>query len=135
MARVNSIRKGKHGERLAAKYLRSLGFEDCIRGQQHAGGPESPDVDGIPGVHLEVKFGVGGMDLGTQLHGDAISQSMREAGDGEAWCVLWKRPRSRQWLLTVGLEGFKTTTVATLSTDEDIRRWLESRMAGVHAAQ
>lgn len=134
MTRVNSIRKGKHGEREAAKYLRSLGF-DCRRGQQHAGGPESPDVVGIPGIHIEVKFGVKGMDLGTMLHGDAISQSKREADDDESWCVLWKRPHTRQWLLTVGLDGFVTTTTATLSTDEEIARWLEYNAKATHEPQ
>lgn len=128
MKRVNSIRKGKHGERQAAKYLRSLGFGDVRRGQQHAGGPESPDVVGIPGIHIEVKFGVKGMELGTMLHATAISQSKREAADGDAWCVLWKRPHSQQWLLTVQLNSFTTTTTATLSFDDEIKRWLESRM-------
>ena len=52
---INSNRKGKVGEREAALFLRAHGFE-ARRGQQHAGGPDSPDVvHDIDGVHLEVK--------------------------------------------------------------------------------
>ena len=121
MKRVNSIRKGKHGERQAAKYLRSLGFGDSRRGQQHAGGPESPDVVGIPGIHFEVKFGVKGMDLGTRLLTNACIQSIAESTPTEKWCVLWKRHGTRQWLLTAGL----TEAIATLHHDETIKKWLE----------
>jgi hypothetical protein len=48
--------KGKRGERMHAKVLRTLGVTDARRGVQHAGGPDSPDVIGIPGTHAEVKY-------------------------------------------------------------------------------
>ena len=132
MTRVNSIRKGKHGEREAAKYLRSLGF-DCRRGQQHAGGPESPDVVGIPGIHIEVKFGVKGMDLGTKLLDEACVQSAGEAADNEPFCVLWKRPRTRQWLLTVGCDDLECDV--TLYHDFSIKAWLKRNMKVTHEPQ
>ena len=132
MTRVNSIRKGKHGEREAAKYLRSLGF-DCRRGQQHAGGPESPDVVGIPGIHIEVKFGVNGMDLGTSLLASALAQSAREAGDDETFCVLWKRPRTRQWLLTAPIDELECE--ATMHQDFAISAWLKRTMKVTHEPQ
>jgi len=54
--RINSCRKGKDGEREVVKILRSYGIE-AKRGQQHKGGPDSPDViHDIPGVHIEVKL-------------------------------------------------------------------------------
>lgn len=52
---INSCVKGKVGEREVAELLREFGFE-AKRGQQHAGGADSPDViHSIPGWHIEVK--------------------------------------------------------------------------------
>jgi len=98
MKRINSRQKGKRGEREAAAFLRSLGFE-ARRGQQFAGGGDSPDVvTSLSNVHIEVKFGVKGMDLGTQLLRDACDQAERECG-GKQWVVLWK-PARQDWRLT-----------------------------------
>ena len=53
---VNSNQKGKRGEREVAALLREYGFE-ARRGQQFAGGGDSPDVvHNIPGYHIEVKY-------------------------------------------------------------------------------
>lgn len=46
--------KGKRGEREFAAYLREHGYA-AKRGVQYHGGPDSPDVIGLPGVHIEVK--------------------------------------------------------------------------------
>ena len=46
--------KGKRGEREVASLLRSYGY-DTHRGQQYHGGKDSPDVVGLPGIHIEVK--------------------------------------------------------------------------------
>lgn len=46
--------KGKTGEREVARILREHGF-DTKRGVQYHGGPDSPDVVGLPGIHIEVK--------------------------------------------------------------------------------
>lgn len=99
---TNSRQKGKVGERQAAAYLRSLGFTSAHRGVQYQGGTDSPDIvcDELPGVHIEVKFGVKGMDLGTKLLDAAIEQSIREQGRHQRWCVLWKPLRAQQWRLT-----------------------------------
>lgn len=48
--------KGKRGELKHRDVLRKLGFTDAHRGVQYAGGKDSPDVVGIPGVHHEVKY-------------------------------------------------------------------------------
>lgn len=119
---VNSIRKGKHGERMAAQFLKSLGFSGAKRGQQHSGSPDSPDVVGVEGVHIEVKFGVKSLDLGTKLMDCALKQSKGDAGPNEVPVVLWKRPNSKQWLLTyINDDGL----LVTLSRNEDIKSELE----------
>lgn len=52
---TNSCVKGKVGERELAEFLRDHGFE-ARRGQQHAGGNESPDVvSDLDYIHWEVK--------------------------------------------------------------------------------
>lgn len=52
---TNSRAKGKRGELEASHFLQSLGFE-CRRGQQFAGGNDSPDlVHNLEGIHFEVK--------------------------------------------------------------------------------
>ena len=52
---MNSKDKGKRGERMAAAKFREHGF-DARRGVQYSGGPDSPDVVGPEGLHIEVKF-------------------------------------------------------------------------------
>lgn len=54
---VNSCQKGKNGEREFAAKLREWGFSTARRGQQHAGGKDSPDVrcEDLPDIHFEVK--------------------------------------------------------------------------------
>jgi Holliday junction resolvase len=127
VTRVNSRRKGKVGELAAAKYLRSLGF-DARRGCQYAGGPDSPDLTAknLPNVHIEVKFGVAGLDLGTQKLAKACDQAASECG-GKAWCVLWKPPRARQWRLTFStykLFGCHGAVWATIDDNAEIRNVL-----------
>lgn len=52
---INSRDKGVRGELEFAKFLRSKKI-DARRGQQHAGGGDSPDVtNDLTGVHFEVK--------------------------------------------------------------------------------
>lgn len=53
---TNSRRKGKDGELEAVKLLKTFGFA-ARRGQQHKGGPDSPDLicEDLPDYHIEVK--------------------------------------------------------------------------------
>lgn len=46
--------KGKRGERELAGILREYGY-DAHRGVQYHGGADSPDVVGLPGIHIECK--------------------------------------------------------------------------------
>ena len=51
----NSDNKGKVGERELSHELSRLFGVEARRGVQHRGGPDSPDVVGLPGVHVECK--------------------------------------------------------------------------------
>ena len=93
---MNSRTKGKRGELEFAQWLREHWHIDARRGQQHRGGPESPDVltslDGK--VHFEVK-----RTEKLQLHA-----AMRQAEDeapSMAVPVVAHRRNDGEWLLTL----------------------------------
>ena len=92
---MNSKRKGKAGELEAAAELRRVLGVEARRGVQYAGGPDSPDVVGLPGVHIEVK-------RTERLNiREAIEQAMRDAG-ADVPIVLHRQNRT-PWLVTVAL--------------------------------
>ena len=94
---VHSLNKGKRGERQWRDFLRSIGFTDARRGQQFAGGPDSPDVvGGIPGTHVEVKL-VEKLNIE-----DAMQQAERDIGQayGQIPYVAHRRNRT-EWCVTV----------------------------------
>lgn len=74
MRRINSKAKGKRGELELASILRSHGWSDACRGVQYKGGPNSQDVEGIPGIHFERK-----RTRALQIY-PAISQARADAG-------------------------------------------------------
>lgn len=116
---INSRAKGKRIELQACAYLRSLGFT-CRRGQQFAGGADSPDVivEELPDVHIEVK-GDKSIRLGNQAWKDAQFQADRDAGDKVA-VVLWWAGRGQ-----CGSIGFRLTVCrATYVYAFDIARVL-----------
>lgn len=111
---TNSRQKGARGEREAAAYLRKLGFDASRNGRN---GYISDDliVSGLPNVHIEVKFGVVGMDIGTRLLYLAWEQAESSVAD-KSWSechaavVLWK-PTRKPWRLTwMDRCGLVTTT-------------------------
>ena len=95
---INSKDKGKRGERMCAKKMREYGY-DARRGIQYQGSPESPDVVGVPGLHIEVKF-----TEKLRLY-DAMEQSKRDAGENEIPVVMHKRNYT-EWLCTLRLDDF-----------------------------
>lgn len=107
---INSRAKGKRIELQACDFLRSLGFT-CRRGQQFAGGTDSPDVivDELPGVHIEVK-GDKSIRLGSKSCQDAQAQAIADAGD-KTPVVLWWAGRGQ-----CGSIGFRLTVVGTGAT-------------------
>lgn len=94
---LNSRNKGACGERELAAYLRDKGF-DSKRGQQFRGGQDSPDVIGLPGIHLEVK-----RTEKLSLY-DALDQAVRDAG-GNVPVVIHRKNR-REWVAIVRLDDF-----------------------------
>lgn len=96
---VNSCQKGKRGERAWRDELRAEGFE-AKRGQQHAGGADSPDVicPSLPQFHFEVKCVEA---LNVQK---AYDQAERD-GVGKMPVVAHKRSR-RNWLVTISASTF-----------------------------
>jgi len=91
---INSRNKGKVGEREFAEVLRAHGF-DARRGQQFAGGTDSPDVvsAALDWLHIEVKR-VQHLNLA-----DACAQARRDAG-GKPWIVAHRRNRE-PWFVTL----------------------------------
>ena len=103
---MNSRTKGKRGEREFASLLREHGF-DARRGQQFAGGAESPDVvsDALAWLHVEVKR-VQNLNL-TDACGQAEGDCGRgaPAGHKKPWIVAHRRNHA-PWLITMRAELF-----------------------------
>ena len=94
-----SNEKGKRGELEARDLLRKFGFE-ARRGQQYAGGGDSPDVvHDMEGFHVEVKR----VESGNPYLW--LEQANRDKKDGEQAIVLHKRNR-KQWIVVMDAEEF-----------------------------
>ena len=91
--------KGKVGEREVAALLREYGF-DARRGQQFAGGGDSPDVvHSIDGVHIEVKR-VEQFNLWA-----AMEQAKRDAKNGEV-AAVFHRKNKQDWVVVLDAKDF-----------------------------
>lgn len=86
--------KGKRGERELARKLREYGY-DARRGVQYHGGADSPDVVGLPGVHIECKR------VERLMLYDALAQAKRDAGDNIP--VVMHRRNDCPWLVVMEL--------------------------------
>jgi hypothetical protein len=98
---INRNRKGKVGERDCRDLLRDFGYE-AHRGQQHAGGIDSPDIiHDIPGVHVEVK----------RMEAYDPYRWIRQAvADGrELVPVVFHRRNRKEWLVIMRAEDFLRT--------------------------
>ena len=95
---VNSRQKGARYERELAKHFRGEGY-DSRRGVQYKGGPDSPDVVGLPGIHIEAKH-VERLNLY-----DAMAQSIRDASPDELPVVIHRRNREES-LVTMSLDNW-----------------------------
>ena len=95
---TNSRRKGKDGELEVARILRDHGY-DSRRGVQYSGSPDSPDVTGLPGYHIEVK-----RTNAFRMY-DALTQSERDAREDEVPIVI-HRPDRKDWVVVMRLEDF-----------------------------
>lgn len=93
-----SREKGKRGEREASNFFKEYGY-DTKRGVQYHGGPDSPDVAGLPDVHLEVK-----RVQALRLY-DALSQSEADSGESEFPVVMHRKDRE-QWVIIQPIEDW-----------------------------
>ncbi len=103
---MDSRRKGKVGEREFAALLRENGF-DARRGQQFAGGAESPDVvsGALSWLHVEVKRveHLNLTDACVQAEGDCARGA--PGGHRKPWIVAHRRNHA-PWLITMRAETF-----------------------------
>jgi len=98
---INSRQKGKRGERLWRDELRAQGFT-ARRGQQYAGGNESPDVvcEELAFIHFECKF-----TQTINLEKVMREQAEKDAGD-KKMPVIAHRKNNSKWLVTLKSEDF-----------------------------
>lgn len=112
---ASSRRKGKNGELELAALLRSHGVP-ARRGRQFAGGPDSPDVIGLDGVHVEVKR------CESLRLWPALEQARREAREGDLASV-WHRSNGREWVVILSAEDFlamyRALSAQTVTQRED----------------
>lgn len=96
---TNSRDKGARGERELAGVLRQHGYE-THRGVQYKGGPQSPDVEGLPHIHIECKR-VERLDIYA-----AIDQSRRDAQGSGDLPAVFHRKNNCDWLVTMRLDDW-----------------------------
>ncbi len=93
---INSRDKGKRGERELAAKLSEIFSLECRRGQQFQGGPDSPDVVGIPGFHFECKR------TETFSLYSAMEQATRDCGDNIP--VVAHRRNNKEWVAVIKMD-------------------------------
>ncbi len=97
-----SREKGKRGEREFCSLCREQGYDVHRTSQCRGDTGEAGDVEGLPGIHAEVK-----RTERLNLY-DAIAQSVRDAeaeGHGNIPIVASKKSRCG-WLITMRAEDF-----------------------------
>ena len=94
---VNSIEKGKRGEREFASLCRSEGYGNVRRGQQY-NGLDGADVTNLPLIHVEVKR-VQRLNID-----DAMCQSIRDSKDEIP--LVAHRKNNCDWLVTMRAEDW-----------------------------
>lgn len=118
MKKINSREKGKRGELELAKYLREHGY-DARRGVQYKGGPDSKDVVGLPGHHIECKR-VEALSVYV-----ALAQAQKDAGAGEVPLVVHRRNGKPNhplpWLAILTLDDY----LLLYRELEILRRWTD----------
>ena len=105
---VNSRTKGKTGELELSHRLSTYGF-NCHRGQQYRGGGDSPDVVGLPGIHIECKR-VEHLNIEK-----AMVQSRRDAEGTEDVPIVMHRKNYEDWKVTMDLDEFMNLYIAATS--------------------
>lgn len=95
---MNSKNKGKTGELELASLLRQYGFGECRRGKQYSGSEESPDITGLPFIHIECKR-VEKLNLET-----AYRKAKEECK--KKIPVIFHRRNRQEWMVTMSMDDF-----------------------------
>lgn len=107
-----SKEKGKLGEREVAALLKAHGFE-ARRGQQFAGGGDSPDVvHNIPGLHIEVK-----RTEQLNLYA-ALDQAFQDRKAGE-YAAVFHRKNQKKWVVIMDAGEFLSLVKGQEHDDTD----------------
>lgn len=97
---LRSKKKGKEGEREVAALLREFGF-NARRGQQFAGGGDSPDVvSDLEGMHIEVKRTGKQTDVFA-----ALEQAKRDRKPTEQ-ALVFHRKNNKDWIAAMDAREF-----------------------------
>jgi Holliday junction resolvase len=91
-----SRNKGARGEREVCNVLRAAGY-DVARGDQSAGA-RCPDVDGVPGIWIEVK-------IGKRVNVRAAWRQACNDTDSREPVVAWRDDRG-EWMVLSRLESW-----------------------------
>jgi Holliday junction resolvase len=103
--------KGKRGEREVAALMREYGFE-AVRGQQHSGSPDSPDVKhNMMNFHVEVKRAER-----FRLF-EALAQARADAKPSDV-PLVFHRMNNTEWVIIMSARDFLKLINEELSTDE-----------------
>jgi Holliday junction resolvase len=95
---MNSRAKGCRGEREFRDVLRAHGFE-ARRGQQYAGGGDSPDViSNVPGVHWEVKR----VEAGNPYNW--LQQAIRDGEGSGAIPIVAHKRNGQEWIAVLRMD-------------------------------
>lgn len=106
--KINSRAKGASGEREAAQFWSERGYP-AIRGRQHSGASDAPDIKFITlkGIHCEVKR-VQQLDLE-----GALTQSEMDAGDNIP--IVMHRKNGDRWKVTLDARDFMDIFVPAMT--------------------
>lgn len=106
---INSRQKGAAAERELANYLKTWGY-DTRRGQQFHGGADSPDVVGLPTVHVECKR----VESGNLYNW--LEQATEDAGIDKTPVVCHRR-NHKPWVAILSLSDFLALLEKANATD------------------
>lgn len=111
----NSRAKGARGERELANVLKEYGY-DTHRGVQYQGGHESPDVVGLPGIHIECKR------VERLVIEKAMAQAEKDCDRDHAFPSVFHRKNGQQWLVTMELDDWMKLYQGWVY-GENLKRW------------
>jgi len=97
---VNSIEKGKRGEREFTKFCHYEGYNKAHRSQQYCGKAGDADLVNLPGIHVEVKR-VERLNIY-----DAMDQSINDARNTDNIPIVAHKKNNKYWLIMMEAEDW-----------------------------